>query len=115
MLGLDSYVLYVQDYGGPVGLRLAMRHPERVQAIVAQNIGLYEEGLTHSTWDEMKSAWADPSPVSRERLRPMLRYEYTRYQWVHGVPDPEALPPETYTLDDALLQRPGWRRSSSIC
>lgn len=105
-LGLERYSLYLQDYGGPVGLRLAMRHPKRVAAIIAQNIGLYDEGLRDPIWDEMKEIWADPTPTNRDRLRSAFTYEYTRFQWLLGAANPDRVPPETYTLDYALLRRP---------
>jgi pimeloyl-ACP methyl ester carboxylesterase len=99
---LQRYALYVFDYGAPVGFRLAVAHPERVTAIVSQNGNAYEEGL--SVW----SYWAKPTTENRKALRDaLLTYEGTRWQYTHGVSNPEAVAPESYTLDAVLLERPG--------
>ncbi len=105
-LGLKSYALYIFDYGAPVGLRLALAHPERVTAIVSQNGNAYEEGLG-GAWDPIRKYWNEPNPANREALRGFLNLEGTKFQYLHGVADPSAVAPESYTLDDALLQRPG--------
>ena len=106
-LGLKKYALYIFDYGAPVGLRLAVAHPERVTAIVSQNGNAYEEGLGDA-WDPIRRYWATPSAENREALRrEVLTLEGTRWQYTHGVTNPEAVAPESYTLDQALLERPG--------
>ena len=106
-LALDRYALYVFDYGAPTGFRLAMAHPDRLTAIVSQNGNAYEEGLGDA-WDPIRKYWAAPSAETREVLRTkILTLEGTRWQYTHGVPDPESVPPESYTLDAALLERPG--------
>jgi pimeloyl-ACP methyl ester carboxylesterase len=106
-LGLDRYALYVFDYGAPAGFRLAMRHPDRVTAIVSQNGNAYEEGLGEA-WGPIRQYWASPTPENREVLRKnILTLEGTRWQYTHGVMNPESVPPESYTLDAALLERPG--------
>jgi len=105
-LGLRSYALYVFDYGAPVGFRLALAHPERVTAIVSQNGNAYEEGLG-GAWDPIRKYWSEPNAANREALRGFLGLEGTKFQYLHGVADPAAVAPESYFLDDALLQRPG--------
>jgi len=106
-LRLDRYALYVFDYGAPTGFRLAMAHPDRVTAIVSQNGNAYEEGLGDA-WGPIRKYWAEPTAENREVLRKnILTPEGTRWQYTHGVSDPESVPPESYTLDAALLERPG--------
>ncbi len=105
-LDLKRYALYVFDYGAPTGLRLALAHPERVTAIVSQNGNAYEEGLGDA-WEPIQKYWRDPTPENREALRPVLSLEGIRWQYTHGVPDADAIAPEGYTLDAALIERPG--------
>jgi pimeloyl-ACP methyl ester carboxylesterase len=106
-LGLKRYAIYVFDYGAPTGFRLAMRHPERVTAIVSQNGNAYEEGLGDA-WGPIRKYWSQPTAENREVLRQnILTSEATRWQYTHGVANPEAVAPESYTLDAALLERPG--------
>ena len=107
-VGLTRYALYVQDYGGPVGYRLAAAHPDRVTAIVVQNANAYAEGLDHPAVDPLKAYWADPaSKEKRDALRPMLTYEFTRWQYTHGEPRPELVSPDGPAHDQFLLDRPG--------
>ncbi len=106
-LGLSRYALYVFDYGAPTGFRLAMAHPERVTAIVSQNGNAYEEGLGDA-WGPIRKYWADPTAENRDVIRKnVLTLEGTRWQYTHGVTDPESVAPESYTLDNALMERPG--------
>jgi pimeloyl-ACP methyl ester carboxylesterase len=106
-LGLNRYAIYVFDYGAPTGLRLAMAHPERVSAIVSQNGNAYEEGLGDA-WGPIRKYWAEPTAENREVIRKaILNLEGTRWQYTHGVTNPESVAPESYTLDVALLERPG--------
>jgi pimeloyl-ACP methyl ester carboxylesterase len=105
-LGLDRYALYVFDYGAPVGWRLALRHPERITAIVSQNGNAYEEGLSQG-WNPIQRYWREPSEANRQALREFLTPATTRWQYVEGVADPSLVAPESYTLDSALLARPG--------
>ena len=106
-LKIDRYVMYVFDYGAPTGFRLAMAHPERVTAIVTQNGNAYEEGLGDA-WGPIRQYWASPTAENRDVLRKnILTLEGTRWQYTHGVANPESIPPESYTLDTALLERPG--------
>lgn len=104
---IDHYAIYVFDYGAPTGFRLAMTHPERITAIISQNGNAYEEGLGNA-WDPIRKYWASPTPENREVVRQnVLTLEGIRWQYTHGVSDPETIPPESYTLDTALLERPG--------
>ena len=106
-LQLRSYALYVFDYGAPVGFRLAMARPERVTAIISQNGNAYEEGLGDA-WGPIRKYWAEPTAENRDVIRKnILTLEGTRWQYTHGVINPEGVPPESYTLDAALLERPG--------
>jgi pimeloyl-ACP methyl ester carboxylesterase len=106
-LGLNRYTIYLFDYGAPTGFRLAMRRPERVTALVSQNGNAYEEGLGDG-WGPIRQYWAEPTAENREVLRQnILTLETTRWQYTHGVTNPETVPPESYTLDAALLERPG--------
>jgi pimeloyl-ACP methyl ester carboxylesterase len=106
-LGLQRYAIYIFDYGAPTGLRLAMRHPERVTAIVSQNGNAYEEGLGDA-WGPIRKYWSEPTEENRDVIRQnILTLETTRWQYTHGVANPETVAPEGYTLDAALLERPG--------
>ena len=105
-LHLKHYALYVFDYGAPTGLRLAMAHPERVTAIVSQNGNAYEEGLGDA-WAPIRHYWSDPSPANREVVHQALNPAGIRYQYTEGVPHPENIKPEGYTLDSAMIARPG--------
>jgi pimeloyl-ACP methyl ester carboxylesterase len=104
--GLNRYAIYVFDYGAPVGFRLAARHPERITAIISQNGNAYEEGLSQG-WNPIQRYWKEPTPKNRAALRDFLKPEATKWQYVHGVQEDSLVAPETYTLDSALLARPG--------
>ena len=105
-LNLKRYALYVFDYGAPTGFRLAMAHPERVTAIVSQNGNAYEEGLGDA-WAPIRRYWEQPTAENRETVRQALSPEGLRWQYVVGAPDPDAIAPEGYTLDAAMIARPG--------
>jgi len=105
-IGLDRYAIYVFDYGAPVGFRLALAHPERITAVVSQNGNAYEEGLSQG-WNPIQKYWKDPNPANRDALRDFLPPQSTRSQYVYGVRDENQVAPEAYTLDSALLARPG--------
>jgi pimeloyl-ACP methyl ester carboxylesterase len=106
-LDLTRYAIYIFDYGAPTGLRLAMVRPERVTAIISQNGNAYEEGLGDA-WGPIRKYWAVPTAENREVIRQnILNLEGTRWQYTHGVANPDSVPPECYTLDTALLDRPG--------
>ncbi len=104
---INRYALYVFDYGAPTGFRLAMAHPERVTAIVSQNGNAYEEGLGDA-WGPIRKYWAVPNDENREVIaKNVLTLEGTRWQYTHGVPNADSVAPESYTLDMALMERPG--------
>jgi pimeloyl-ACP methyl ester carboxylesterase len=104
-LGLARYALYIFDYGAPVGLRLAIRHPERITAIVSQNGNAYEEGLS-AGWNPIQQYWDAPTPAHRTALKAFLTPDSVKWQYLHGT-DESLVAPEAYTLDSALLARPG--------
>ena len=106
VVALKRFAIYVFDYGAPVGFRLATRHPDRITAIVSQNGNAYEEGLSEG-WNPIQRYWKDPTPQNRAALREFLKPESTKWQYTHGVSDPALIAPESYTLDSALLARPG--------
>jgi pimeloyl-ACP methyl ester carboxylesterase len=106
-LGASRYALYLQDYGAPVGFRIAAAHPERVSALVVQNGNAYQEGIDHPFWDPMKAYWADRSEANAAWLRPLLEAGVTRWQYTEGARDIQGLSPDTWTLDQAYLDRPG--------
>ena len=105
-LGLSRFAVMVFDYGAPVGFRLALRHPERITAIITQNGNAYEEGLSEG-FNPIQAYWQAPSAANRDALRGFLAPETTRWQYAHGVHDESLLAPEAWTLDQALLDRPG--------
>ena len=107
-VGLTRYALYVQDYGAPVGYRLAVKHPERVTAIVVQNGNAYDEGLDNDFWKPLKAYWKDPdSKEKRDALRGFLTYKATKWQYTDGATDPELVSPDGPDDDQFLLDRPG--------
>lgn len=107
-LGLQRYALYVQDYGAPVGYRLAVAHPERVTALIVQNGNAYEEGLDNDFWKPVKAYWQAPKdPAKRDALRGILTYDATQWQYTHGVPNPDLVSPDGPAHDQFLLDRPG--------
>ena len=105
-IGLDRYAIYIFDYGAPVGLRLALAHPERVTAIISQNGNAYEEGLSQG-WNPIQKYWKEPTAENRTALREFLKPEAAKWQYLHGVQDVSLVAPEAYELDSALLARPG--------
>ena len=107
-VGLTKYALYVQDYGAPVGYRLAVKHPERITAIVVQNGNAYDEGLDNDFWKPIKAYWKEPkSKEKRDALRIVVTYDATKWQYTHGVPNPELVSPDGPAHDQFLLDRPG--------
>jgi pimeloyl-ACP methyl ester carboxylesterase len=105
-MNLTRYALYVFDYGAPTGFRLAMLRPNRIAAIVSQNGNAYEEGLGDA-WAPIRRYWSDPSLENREAVRRELSPDGLRSQYIFGVPHPETIAPEGYTLDAAMIARPG--------
>ena len=105
-LKLTRYAMYVFDYGAPTGFRLALMAPDRVSAIVSQNGNAYEEGLGNA-WQPIQRYWKKPTPEHRNAIRGGLTLEGMRHEYSVGIPDPSLIKPEGYTLDAALLARPG--------
>ncbi|GBP99430.1 alpha/beta hydrolase [Streptomyces spongiicola] len=106
-LGLDRYALYVQDYGAPIGWRLALRHPERISALVTQNGNGYEDGFVESFWADVWAYGANPGPGTEAAVRTALGLDAIRRQYVHGVPDPSLVSPDTWQHDFSLVSREG--------
>jgi pimeloyl-ACP methyl ester carboxylesterase len=106
VLNLKRYALYVFDYGAPTGFRLAMARPERVTAIVSQNGNAYEEGLGDA-WAAIRRYWSEPTSENREAIRKGLNLAGMRREYSSGIPNPDLIAPEGYTLDAALMARPG--------
>jgi len=106
-LGIARYSIYIQDYGAPVGMRLFLNNPERIQAIITQNGNAYTEGLGGFWADTMEPYWKDRNPVTEKKVRDLLTLEATKYQYSVGIKNPEALSPDSYTFDQITLDRPG--------
>lgn len=106
VLGLTRFALYIFDYGAPVGLRIAERHPERISAIITQNGNTYLEGVSEA-FNPVQAYWANPTDENRNALRGFLAPQTTLFQYTHGVTDTALVSPDGYTLDDAYLARPG--------
>jgi pimeloyl-ACP methyl ester carboxylesterase len=105
-VGFDRFAVYVFDYGAPTGFRLAVKHPERITALITQNGNAYLEGLSEG-WNPIRAYWENNSQVNRDALRPFLAPETTVWQYTHGVPDPTAVSPDGYSLDNFYLSRAG--------
>jgi pimeloyl-ACP methyl ester carboxylesterase len=106
VIGFDRFAVYVFDYGAPTGFRLAVRHPERITAIISQNGNAYEEGLSDG-WTPIRAYWEEASEANRNALRAFLTPETTRWQYTHGVSDPTIVSPDGQNLDNFYLSRPG--------
>ena len=106
VIGFGRFAIYVFDYGAPTGFRLAVRHPERITAIISQNGNAYVEGLSDG-WNPIRAYWQDPSEANRTALRAFLSPETTVWQYTHGVPDTTLVSPDGYSLDNFYLARPG--------
>jgi pimeloyl-ACP methyl ester carboxylesterase len=106
LLGAKRYAMYVMDYGAPVGFRLALKHPERVSALIVQNGNAYDEGLK-AFWDPIKAYWADGSPAHRNALSFLVDPATTKFQYTDGVHDLSRIDPDNWVHDQALLDRPG--------
>ncbi len=106
-IGLERYALYLQDYGAPIGFRLAVAHPERVSALIIQNGNAYDEGIDNPFWEPIKKYWKDPSQANRDALRGLLTRDATIWQYTHGVRNPQTISPDTWNVDQPLLDRPG--------
>jgi pimeloyl-ACP methyl ester carboxylesterase len=106
LIGLKPFAVYIFDYGAPVGLRVALKHPERIAAIVSQNGNAYEEGLSEA-WNPIRTYWREPTKTNRDALRSFLSRETTLFQYTHGVADTSLVSPDGRSLDDYYLARPG--------
>ena len=105
-IGLGRFAIYIFDYGAPTGLRLALKFPERITAIISQNGNAYEEGLSDG-WNPIRAYWKEKSPANRDALRAFLKPETTYFQYTHGVADVSLVSPDGRSLDDFYLRRPG--------
>ncbi len=107
VIGLKRYAIQVFDYGAPVGLRLALAHPDRITAIISQNGNAYEEGLG-TAWSPIQKYWREPTEANRAALRDFLKPDAIKsFQYLNGVPDTSRIAPEAYLLDSMFLARPG--------
>lgn len=106
VVNLKRFAVYIFDYGAPVGLRIAIKHPERIAAIISQNGNAYEEGLSDG-WNPIQAYWREPTKAKRDALRSFLSPETTYWQYTHGVSDPSVVSPDGYSLDNFYLARPG--------
>jgi pimeloyl-ACP methyl ester carboxylesterase len=105
-IGIDRFAIYIFDYGAPTGLRLALKFPERITAIISQNGNAYEEGLSDG-WNPIRAYWQEKSQANRDALRALLKPETTYFQYTHGVADVSLVSPDGRSLDDFYLRRPG--------
>ncbi|QLE56376.1 alpha/beta fold hydrolase [Nostoc sp. TCL26-01] len=105
-IALKKYSLYVMDYGAPIGYRIAAKYPERVQSLIVQNGNAYEEGL-REFWEPIKAYWQERSPQNAEKLKYLFTLEATKWQYTNGVRNLEAISPDTWTIDQHFLDRPG--------
>lgn len=107
-IGLSNYALYLQDYGAPIGYRLAAAHPEKISAIVVQNGNAYQEGIDNPFWEPIKAYWKDKTEANAAKLRPLLEIGATKWQYTEGFRDPARhVSPDTWVIDQAYLDRPG--------
>ncbi|MFW7269669.1 alpha/beta fold hydrolase [Gluconacetobacter sp. Hr-1-5] len=107
-VGADKYSMYVMDYGAPIGYRLALKHPEKVQALIVQNGNAYTEGLK-AFWNPIKAYWAEKTPARRKALERLVTLETTKFQYSDGMGDVTRISPDNWVIDQALLDRPGNR------
>jgi pimeloyl-ACP methyl ester carboxylesterase len=105
-IGLERYSLYVMDYGAPVGYRLAVKHPEKIEALIVQNGNAYDEGLGEF-WEPLRAYWNEPNEKNKNALKKFLTLEATRWQYTHGVKNENAISPDNWIHDQLLLDRPG--------
>jgi pimeloyl-ACP methyl ester carboxylesterase len=106
VVGLERFAVYVFDYGAPTGFRIAVKHPDRITAIISQNGNAYEEGLSEG-WNPIRAYWQEPSQANRDALRTFLAPDTTRWQYTHGVSDETMVAPDGLSLDNFYLARPG--------
>jgi len=106
VLRLEKFSIYVQDYGAPVGYRIASKHPEAIDSIVVQNGNAYVEGIG-AAFDPMKPFWANRNKETEKPVRGLLSLETTMFQYTHGAKNPKAISPDNWTFDQVFLDRPG--------
>lgn len=107
-VGVEKYSIYMQDFGGPVGFRLATRAPQQVTSLIIQNANAYEEGLPDGFWTPARTLWKDPSTANYDHLRDAaLSDDALEWNYTHGVTDSKAINPDSWVLQRALLNRPG--------
>jgi len=106
VIGLQKFSIYVQDYGAPIGFRIATRHPEAIEGIVIQNGNAYVEGIS-AAFDPLKAFWANRNLETEKPVRDLLKLQTTRFQYTHGAKNPESISPDSYTFDQIFLDRPG--------
>jgi pimeloyl-ACP methyl ester carboxylesterase len=106
VLGLERFSIYVQDYGAPVGYRIASRHQDAIEGIVVQNGNAYAEGIG-AGFDSMKPFWVNRNPETEKPVRELLKKETTIFQYTHGVKEASRISPDSYTMDQLFLDRPG--------
>lgn len=105
-LGLTRFSMYVQDYGAPIGYRIALKHPEAIEGLIVQNGNAYAEGIGPA-FDPMKPFWENRNPQTEAPVRALLSKDTTIFQYTHGVKDTAYISPDAYTLDQLFLDRPG--------
>ena len=106
-VGVTKYSIYIQDYGSPVGFRLLLKHPERIQAIITQNGNAYEEGLSPFWAESIEPYWKEKNLETEKKIRALLTLETTKFQYTQGFRNPEDVNPDSYTFDQMTLDRPG--------
>jgi len=106
-LGLTKYSLYAQDYGAPISYRLALKHPERVQALIIQNGNAYDEGIDNDFWKPMKAYWKEKTVANEVPIREIFSPAGTKFQYLNGVRNVESISPDNWNIDQPLLDRPG--------
>jgi pimeloyl-ACP methyl ester carboxylesterase len=106
-VGLKKYSIYLMDYGAPVGFRLAVKHPERVDTLIVQNGNAYDEGLDNDFWKPIKAFWKSRTKTQGDQLRSLLTLDATKWQYTHGVRNVETISPDTWGHVQPLLDRPG--------
>jgi len=106
-VGLETYSLYLMDYGAPIGFRLAAKHPQRVDGLIIQNGNAYEEGIDNEFWKPIKAYWNNRTPEQGDPLRGLLTLDATKWQYTHGVRNVEVITPDTWGHVQPLLDRPG--------
>lgn len=106
-VGVKKYSIYIQDYGSPIGFRLFLKHPDRIQAIITQNGNAYEEGLSPFWAESIVPYWKDKNPETEKKIRELLTLETTKFQYTMGSHNPQNVSPDSYTFDQMTLDRPG--------